>query len=190
MIALSRRRVLAFGAGGAALLAVGGALSWVALGDEIGPDDVPIGLTRKELAVVRAVVDAVVPAGDGLPSGLELGVHQRIDEEVWAAPDPVRADLKAALHLLEHLPPLFGFAGRFSALSRADRQACFARMLTAGPTPVVQAAVGLKQMCHLFTYVCDATWAGIGYDGPWVRRAVPPPSAVRYAALLAAGRGR
>jgi hypothetical protein len=185
---LSRRRVMQLGIGGALALAAGGALSWVTLGYRLLPGEVPIALSAKELVVVRALADTIAPADGDLPGAVALGVAQRIDEEVWAAPDDVRTDLKSAIQLLEHLPPLLGFGGRFTSLSPADREACFAAMLRHDWTVVVQAAGALKQMTMLFTYARDAAWPGIGYDGPWVTTAKPPVSALRYAELLASKR--
>jgi hypothetical protein len=184
---VTRRRLLTFGLGGAVLLACGGGLGWVTAGYRVDPGDVPIGLSIKELAVVRAIVEALLPADGDLPGGLALGVHQRIDEEVWAAPDPVRSDLKSAIVLIEHLPPLLGFPGRFSRLAPDEREACLRAMLLAGPTPVVQAAVALKQMCSLFYYSRAETWGALGYDGPWVPEK-PPESAVRYRERVQAAR--
>lgn len=186
---ISRRRLLAFGAGGAALLACGGGLSWLSLGYRVADGDVPVATTVKELAIVRAIVEALLPEDGDLPSGLALGVHQRIDEELWAMPPHLREDLKSALQLLEHLPPVFGFPGRLTRLSPADRERAFVAFLRAGPTPIVQAATALKQMCHLFYFARDEAWAGIGYDGPWIATPKPPPSALRYAEALAAARG-
>jgi hypothetical protein len=187
-MALTRRAAL-IGLGGAAVLGCGGALSWLTLGYHLAPGDVPIGLDAKHLAIVRAIVETLAPADGDLPSGVSLGVHQRIDEELWSVPDEVREDLRAAIALIEHLPPLFGSWGRFTRLPRAEREAYYERLLQAGPRPVVQAAVALKQMCTFFYYNCPETWAAIGYDGPWVQTAKPPASSERYAELLAAARG-
>lgn len=180
---VTRRRVLSFGLGGAAVLAAGGALSWLRLGYEVGPDDVPIGLSVKELAIVRAIVEALHPADGDLPSGLAIGVHQRIDEEVWSSNDETREDLKAAINALEHLPPLFGWRGRLTHLPAEERVAFLVRMSQTGPGPVARAATAIQQLCSLFYYGHPATWAAIGYDGPWVP-ARPPPSSLRYAELL------
>jgi hypothetical protein len=186
--ALSRRRLLAFGAGGAALLGCGGALSWLTVGYSLPPGDVAVGLSVKELAIVRAIVEALLPEDGDLPSGLSLGVHQRVDEEVWSAPDDVRSDLRAAIQLLEVLPPLYGFPGRLTRLRPDQRLACLQALRTAGWTPIVQAVTALQQMCHLFAYVQPGSWPAIGYDGPWVGVERPPPSSVRYAEVLAAAR--
>ena len=184
---LTRRRVLAYGVGGGLALTVGAGLRWFAFGYELRPGEVPIGLSRKELCVVRALVEAFFPAGEGLPSGVELGVHQRIDEEVWAQPDEVREDLRAVIQLVEHAPPLFGHYSRFSRLPVQEREAVFAEMMTSGHDVLVQATVALKQMAHLFYYGRKETWAGIGYDGPWVPEPKPPASSLRYQELLKKG---
>jgi hypothetical protein len=184
----TRRRFLAIGAGGAALLGVGGTLRWVAGGYRLPAGELGLVLSTKEMVVVRALIEVLVPGGDGLPSGLELGVAQRIDEELWAQPDAVRADLRAALHLLEHAPPLFGFFGRLSSLGPEKRLRAFERMREHGPDVVVQAAAALKQLAQLHYYGHPAVWSQIGYDGPWVREARPPESHIRYLELLDAAR--
>ncbi|MCB9678303.1 MAG: hypothetical protein H6737_24590 [Alphaproteobacteria bacterium] len=178
-MSVTRRRVLAFGVAGAALLGVGSGLSWIALGYRVGPDDVPVALSAKEMAVVRAIVECLFPAEGAFPSGLDLGVHQRIDEEIWSSPAHVRSDLKAAIQLLEHVPPVYGYFGRLSSLPVEARLACFLDLLEAGLDPVARAAQALKQLSHLFYYAADASWAAIGYDGPWVK--TPSPSATSNA---------
>ena len=188
MSLLSRRRVLAFGLGGAALLGLGGGLSWLTMGYRVGPDDVPVALSTKEMAVVRALVDCLFPAEGAFPSGVALGVHQRIDEEVWSSPAHVQSDLKAAIQLLEHLPPAYGYPGRLSSLPTEQRRACFLDLLAAGPQTVARAAQALKQLSHLFYYAADEAWGAIGYDGPWVSTPRPPPSSQAYAAAVAARR--
>ena len=182
------RRTVLFGLGGALVLACGGGLARVRTGYRLAPGDAAIGLTVKQLAVVRAVVETLLPADGDLPAGLALGVHQRIDEEVWAMSDELRSDVRSALEVVEILPLVWGFGGRFSRLALEDREVAFRRMATGTIGPVVQAASALKQMCALFYYASDATWAAVGYDGPFVQTPRPPPSSVAYAALLQAAR--
>ena len=126
----------------------------------------------------------MLPAEGEFPSGLQLRVHQRIDEEAWSAPDAVRSDLKAAIQLLEHLPPVFGFAGRLSMLAPDARVACLEAYSRSSLTPLVQASIALKQMAHLFYFANDETWGAIGFDGPWVKTPKPPASSLAYRELL------
>jgi hypothetical protein len=189
MVKMTRRRMIATGLGGAALLLVGGGLRWFAWGYRLRAGEVALGLSVKELCVVRALVELFLPAAEGLPSGVALGVHQRIDEEVWSQPPEVREDLRAALQLLEHGPVLFGFPGRLSSLELPEREKAYQRMLVSEQDVVVQAAVALKQMAHLFYYGHPDTWEAISYDGPWVPQPLPPESSVRYQSLVASGAG-
>jgi hypothetical protein len=185
MLRMTRRRVLAAGLGGGALLLMGSGLRWFAGGYRLLAGERALGLSVKELCVVRALVEAFFPAVDGLPSGVALRVHQRIDEEVWAQPQAVREDLQAALQLIEHSPPLLGFGGRMSSLDVATREQAFQRLLTSDQDVVVQAAVALKQMAHLFYYAHPDTWKALSYDGPLVPEPVPAESSTRYQALVA-----
>ena len=178
------RRVALFGIGGAVLLTCGGGLARLSSGYTLAPGDRAIGLDEKELAIVRAIVETLCPADGDLPSGIALGVHQRIDEEVWASAPAMAADLRSAITWIEHLPLVRGFGGRFTRLSPADREACFRALLLAGPGPIVQAAAGLKQLCFLFYYARPETWPAIGYEGPRVATPKPPESSLRYAELL------
>lgn len=189
---VGRRTVLRIGTAGAVLLAVGGGVgAWVTAGYgvQIDPNDVPVALSVKELAVVRALVDALFPAEDGFPSGLELGVHQRVDEELWAAPERTRSDIKSGLQLVEHLPPLYGHLHRFTALPREARAEVFAAMLRSKRETIRQIATALKQMTQLFYYGHEKVWPHIHYEGVFVPTPKPPESSIAYASLLKARRG-
>lgn len=183
---MTRRRLLTAGLGGGALLLAGSGLRWFSSGYALLAGEAAVGLSIKELCVVRSLVEMFFPASGALPSGVALGVHQRIDEEVWAQPPAMREDLRDALQLIEHAPPLFGLPGRMSGLDVAGRERAFQRLLDSDRDVVVQAAVALKQMAHLFYYGRPEVWKAIGYDGPWVAQPVPPASSVRYQELLRA----
>jgi hypothetical protein len=189
MLKMTRRRFFTAGLGGGALLVMGSGLRWFAWDYRLRAGERALGLTVKEFCVVRSLVELFFPATEGLPSGVALGVHQRIDEEVWSQPQEVREELRAALHLLEHGPLLFGFPGRLSNLELPERERAFQRLLASERDVVAQAAVAFKQMAHLFYYGHPDTWKAIAYDGPWVPQPLPPESSVRYQALVAAGAG-
>lgn len=182
------RRTLLFGLGGALVLGCAGAAGRLSTGYALPASDVPIGLTARELAIVRSIVEALCPGDDELPSGLSVGVHQRIDEEVWSMPPDLADDVRSAISALE-LIPVARFGSRLSRLSVEHRLEAFEWMLARAPRVVGQAAGALKQMCGLFWYTRDETWAAIGYDGPWVKTPKPPPSSLAYVALLAERRG-
>lgn len=187
----SRRQLIQVGIGGAVALALGGGLlRWVGSGYALRPGEVALGLSVKQLCVARALVEALAPGGDGFPSGLELGIQQRVDEQVWAADDGTAADLRAALELIEHVPPLLGHFGRFSSLELRARQQVFEQLLRSRRDLFVQVAVAFKQLVQLCYYTDARVWPHIGYDGPWVKEAKPPASALAYARLLAEKAGR
>ncbi len=183
-----RRRLLKLGAGAAVVAAVGGgALRWFRFGYAplLSPAEHPLALSVKEFAVAKAVVEAVTPAEDGLPSGLALGLPQRVDEQVWGAPEGLRDDLQNGLQLLEHGTLLFGYRSRFTALPPAARRACLEAMMGGSNELLRQVAQGLKELVHLLYYSQPQVWAAIGYEGPYVANAVPPASALAYRATLA-----
>lgn len=165
----------------------GGTLRWVNGGYALAPGDVAIGLSVKQLAVARAIVDALAPGEDGWPSGIELGIHRAVDEQVWAADPGMADDLRRGLELIEHVPPLFGYLGRFSSLDRARRQALYEKLLRSRFDVLVQVATAFKQLVQLCYFANDRVWPLIGYDGPWVKDPKPPESAVAYAELVRKG---
>jgi hypothetical protein len=182
----SRRRLLKVGIASAALLGAGGGLlSWLGRGYRLLPGEAAIGLSVKELCVARAAVEALLPGGDGLPSGVELGIHQRMDEAAWAADEPTRGDLRAALQLVEHAPVLVGRFGKLSALAPAERLAALEAMTRHSIDLVTQAALAVRQLAFMLYYSRDETWEAIGYEGPWIAEARPPESSLRYRELLA-----
>jgi hypothetical protein len=182
----TRRTVLLGGFGAGLFVAAASGWAWLSVGYSRPSDTIAVALSEKQLAVVAALTEALVPGEDGMPNGLALGVPQRVDEEVWSASPAIQSDLKAALLLLEHAPPLVGFASRFTHLDIQGRRECLRAMLGSDKEVLVVAATALKQMIHLFTYASDEAWPAIGYDGPRVGRAAPE-SARAYAALLKRG---
>lgn len=166
------------------LVGVGQSLRWFASGYSLPPGETALVLSDKEMVVVRAWVEVVLPATREAPGGVELGIHQRIDEELWAQPDEMRSDIKAAIQLIEHAPPWFGVLGRFSSLKPERRLEVAEKMLVSGPDLMVQAAVALKQLSQLHYGAHPATWKSMGYDGPWIGEAKPPVSHLRYMQLL------
>ena len=188
---LSRRRFLTLSASGAVVVAAGGGVfRWFALGypAQLGPTDTPVALSAKEFAIVRSLVEALLPATDGFPSGVALGVHQRIDEELWSTTASTRRDMKNGLQLFEHATPLHGFSSRFTSLSPSARVAYLDALLRTKPGALQQVAFALKEMAYIFYYAHTETWKRVGYEGPWVRVARPPDSSLAYQELLRRGR--
>ncbi len=180
---ISRRNTLAVG-GVAGLLLLGiGAVRMREFAQVVPHGDFLV-LGQREKRTLDALVDALFPADGALPSGESVGLARAFDEQLWAAPPASRADILAALMLLEYVPPIFGGVGTFSKLSAAARARVFDAMLRSKRDVFCRVAVGLKQILSLAYYAAPATWGVLGYDGPWVKSPKPPPSAIRYAHLV------
>lgn len=182
------RRTLGRGLlGGLAVGATG--LGWVFVGGYGLPDgDTPLATSHKEWAVVRALVEALLPEADGLPSGLSIGVHTRVDEELWSCDQATADSLRRGLAMIELAPLLMGQGSRLSRLPPQTRVSAFEAIMASSKRPLASAAKSWLRLLHLFYYADSRTYAAIGYDGPWVKTAVPTPSGLAYAAALAARR--
>lgn len=118
----SRRRLLKFGALGAALLAVAG------LGLQSTPRRAHAGelrvLTEEELAIVAAICDRLCPGGRGLPSAAEIGLAELVDSFLAVADPWTQADFKTLLRLFESAWGGLLLEGRvrtFTSLSVAEQ---------------------------------------------------------------------
>jgi hypothetical protein len=184
---LPRRGFLKLGlAGGALFAAAGSGLAWFrhGYGALLAPEDRPIALTTKEFAIAKSIVRALLPEDGDLPSGESLGVAQRFDEELWAADPDVRSDLQWGLQLLEHAPRLHGLRGRLTEMSPDGAADYLARVLAGRHEALRQVVIATRQALHLFYYANRATWAAIGYGGPFVEKAVPPETHRHYRSLM------
>jgi hypothetical protein len=181
--ALPRRGFLKLGiASGAVFATAAAGLAWWSVGyaQLLGPEERPIALTTKELAIVKALVNALLPADGDLPSGVSLGIPQRVDEELWAADPAVRSELAWGLQLLEHAPRLYGSRGRLTELSPDGARDYLARVLDGRRESLRQVVLAMRQLLHLLYYANRATWVAIGYGGPFVEKAVPPDTHTHY----------
>ncbi|MEZ4221028.1 MAG: hypothetical protein R3B13_08865 [Polyangiaceae bacterium] len=184
---LSRRHVLALG-GLSALCLGAGALGLRAVtGFEPHPRFLVLG--RREVTTVDALVSALLPTDGGLPAGDTLGLTEAVDEQLWAAAPTLRGEFMLALALVEYAPFAFGYWSRFSTCSAETRETVFEAMLVSKRDSFARVASAIKQLLAIVYYTNPATWTVLGYDGPWVKTAKPPPSAVRYAQLLSEKRG-
>ena len=180
---LSRRGALSVG-GVAGLLLLGvGAVRLRSL-EQVKPYGDFLVIGRTEHGVLEALTSALFPKDGALPGGIDLSIVRDVDEQLWAALPALRAELMSAILLVEYVPPVLGYWGKFSTLTDADRVRVFEAMLRSKRDVLAQVAVGLKQILSIIYYAKPETWAVIGYDGPWIKQAKAPPSASRYAHLV------
>lgn len=187
--AVTRRRLFHVGLAGAAVLGLGLLVSRRLDGGPAGAAGahaaVPLALSPRRLGIVAALAEALYPGGGKLPAALELGVPQRIDQELYFADEGIRSEIELALDVLEYGGPLLGWWGRFSRLEPARRLRAIEALHDHSLGLARQIAVGLSQLVQVFYYAQAETWGPIGYDGPWMP-ASAPPTAVHYQEQLAA----
>lgn len=147
----------------------------------------PRTLAGPQVATLAAVVAVVLPATDGMPSGIDAKVPAFVDEWV-SAPYPVQQAARERT--------LLAFAA-LDAAARAMRQRSFAT--AADPAAVFQSAWAapataelLRDLVQLLSggYASsNAGMAAIGYVGntPLERFEGPPPSVVARIDALVAG---
>jgi choline dehydrogenase-like flavoprotein len=122
---------------------------------------------------IAAIVDAFVPAAEGLPSASELGVHRRLLEEVEALGRPsLRLQLDLLLRAADMRIGGLAIGGRpvrFADLDQEGRER-YLRRMAASPIAVKRTAFqDLKRLTLLLAYGIE--------DSPWRARTgyVPPP---------------
>lgn len=143
---------------------------------------VPEGLRvfdADEHAVVAALAEAFVPEGGAFEVGApSVGLAARIDAFLVHEPPGVVSGLRSALGLVEWLGgPFAGHLGRFSGLSLAARSEVLEALARSRLGLARAIFAGLKQLCLFVFYAQDASWAGVGYEGPWLGRGGRPGAA-------------
>jgi choline dehydrogenase-like flavoprotein len=94
-----------------------------------------------------------------------------VDRILRSLPAPRRRLLSAFLALLElGGPGLRLRRGRFTSLPREDALDLLARWADARPPALRRGVNGVRALAGLAYYGVDASWASIGYDGPWLGR--------------------
>lgn len=171
----TRRGFLRTTAGGAAAAALASVLPAGCARDY--PQSAADGLTleslsEKEYAVARATAQALLADVPVDPAAVAAG----IDRELALVGDPVRADMKSVLGLIEHLTFLGGHRGRFTTLSPGQRRAnlqSWARSRFVLRRGAFQAVRGFV---NYFAYIQPATRALTGFEGSWPENGIPIPA--------------
>jgi Gluconate 2-dehydrogenase subunit 3 len=134
------------------------------------PSDLRV-LDAAQWAVLDAVADTFVPRGGAFPLGArDVELARRIDAFLAGEPPALVGGLGAALVAVEWAAPVAaGRFGRFSRLDADARTAAIDALCRSRVGLLRDVYAGLKQLCCFTFYALDASWAAIGYDGPWVR---------------------
>jgi hypothetical protein len=163
---LTRRRLLGTGLGGALLLAFGAVLPSGCA--RYSPIERPLRfLTRKEHAVVTQAAVRILGLDD--EARHDLGIF--IDGLLADLPPTSQDQARLMLRVVEHGTHLFDLKPRrFTRLGPAEQDAYLRGWMesTLGARRVIFRA--LKTLAALGYYAQTATFAEIGYDGPWIGR--------------------
>jgi hypothetical protein len=123
-------------------------------------------LTPKEYGVLRAAAEVFLV---GAPVAAK-DVAAAIDAELAVAGEPVVADFKTVLGLIEHLTFLSWRRRRFTALSAEQRLAYLRDWSRSRFTLRRGAYQALHGFVGYFAYIRDETRALTGFSGPWPER--------------------
>jgi hypothetical protein len=127
-------------------------------------------LSAAEYAVLCAAFDRICPAlGNGAAGALALGVPERIDAMLAAAPGRVQRDVKSLLFIVENAlvgALLLERVRPFTQLSAAEQDAVLNAMRHSW-LPLRRAMFrALKGLCGGVYYGDERSWARIGYVAP------------------------
>ncbi|MEB2284353.1 MAG: hypothetical protein B6D46_04640 [Polyangiaceae bacterium UTPRO1] len=163
---LTRRRLLQTGFGGVLLLAFGAVLPSGCA--RYSPVERSLRfLTRKEFAVVTQAGVRIL----GLPDSARESLGGSIDGLLVDLPPTSQSQARLMLRVVEHGTILFDLKPRrFTRLTPVEQDAYLRGWMesTLGARRVIFRA--LKALAALGYYAQTASFAEIGYDGPWIGR--------------------
>jgi hypothetical protein len=133
-------------------------------------------LTPKELAVLTVLSTRLLAAPEGWPTALQTDVAGRIDRELRFHHAALVEDFKAALLLVEYGTFFHGSFSRFTRQDAGTQDAYLQALVTSSRQLERQAMASLRMLIVFFHYTDAQTWPHIGYQGPLVEKASPPPA--------------
>jgi len=126
-------------------------------------------LTNRELAILAAVAEAIIPPSETFPSALELNVPESIDRLLKLAHPAVQEEIKLLLALMEnasanavlHLSPT-----PFSQMSLEERSHILTKWASSSFSVQRKGYKALNGLCQSAYYAQSKTHSLVGYDGP------------------------
>lgn len=117
------------------------------------------GFDQHERAVLRAAMDEIIPAAEGMPAASEVGAVQYLDRIVRQTPSLMR-EFARVLAQLEEVSQK-RFTKDFLSLSRADRVAVLAALEKQDPQHIFN---HLRDFVYEAYYTQPKVWKLIGYE--------------------------
>lgn len=166
---LTRRSALGLGLGGAGLLAVGG-VGLGLRGSAMRSPRQPLGaLTPLTFSVLAALSERINPAVDGLPSGWEVQVPERVDQVLAAMEPGYAAELNQGLILVENAVANLLFEGRPHPFTVSPPDVQTAVWASWGSSRIATRRTLYKSVTALCTssyWSHQELWKAVGYPGP------------------------
>lgn len=135
------------------------------------PPFTPQAVSDKEAAVLLAAAARIL---DGLPPDVIQQAAAWVDGYLARQSAPLRREVRALLHLVEHAPPLLsGRFSRFTRLDAAGQDAYLSAFAASQRALLRQGWSGLKSLLLMGAWGQPATWELIGYGGPLPRPEAP-----------------
>lgn len=180
---IDRRGFLHTAAGGTAAIALASMIPAGCAADypQAEEDGVELeALSPKEYAVAVAAAEALLVDVPVEPST----VVRRMDHDLARVGDPVRADMKTVLTLVEHLTFLGGRVRRFTALSPEARLRYLHGWRDSRFNLRRGAFQAVRAFVYYFAYAEDATRSLTGFPGPWNERIQIPAYPVDFGEVV------
>lgn len=133
-------------------------------------------LSPKEYVVAAAFASRIVGDEPGRSLSEATQPARRLDRELRFHHRQLVDDVKSALLLVEHGGLAHGGFTRFSQLDENGQDARLTQMRDSRHEVERIAFSALRLMSIFFHYAHEATWPSIGYQGPLVAIANPPPA--------------
>lgn len=174
-MAMSRRTVLKYGLGGAAVLALGGI--GLAVRDTVKrqPHRPLQVLSARDFSILWAVAETLLPGakaqGDtpAFPTASDVRVAEKVDAFLARSDPGVQTEVRQVLGLLENALAGSLFDGRFQSFTASDPQAQ-AQALDAWRHSKLQvrrtAFRALHGLCAAAYYASPEVYPSVGYPGP------------------------
>lgn len=133
-------------------------------------------LDADQADLLAAIAERMVFSGDpAMPAVRATGAIAVVDRSLQYVDDGLRQQVGWLLWLFDWGPPLFDLRfARFRSLA-PEAQDAYIRGWAESRFALRRLGFrALKNLAMLGYYTQDATWGGIGYDGPWIKAAAAP----------------
>jgi len=134
--------------------------------------DAQAPFNEDQLAVFRAITDAIIPQNGAFSTGaLDVNLAELINTHLTYADQELVQGLQGALAFVEHeSPKMIGKQSlRFSQLTLSERSNILEVMATLEGV-AVQVFAGFKTLSLFFFYSTEQSWSEIGHLPPLVNR--------------------